>query len=91
MKDIIESKVIAVGVSGWMADFGESLPMDSSLYLPKSSGGTGMPYHNKYPEEWARQNQEAVSEANRTGDIVFFHQKRQYEESRFVNLVLGRA
>ena len=68
MKEIIVKNVIGVGASGWMADFGEALPIGGYL----NSGESGLNYHNQYPEEWARLNKEAIAEANRTGDIVFF-------------------
>lgn len=50
------------------ADFGEALPFESVL----ESGESPETYHNRYPEDWARLNQEAVAEAGRTGDVVFF-------------------
>ncbi|MCE9599168.1 MAG: alpha-glucosidase [Spirochaetia bacterium] len=67
MKDVIKTELIASGVSGWMADFGEALPFDAKLY----SGESAASYHNRYPEEWAALNREAASESNRN-DIVFF-------------------
>lgn len=68
IKGIIKKNVIGAGASGWMADFGEALPFDAVL----ASGESPETYHNKYPEEWAKINKEAIEEANRTGDIVFF-------------------
>ena len=67
MGDIIQQQMIDIGFSGWMADFGEALPMDSVLY-----DGSPEQWHNRYPEEWARVNQKAVADSGRTGDIVFF-------------------
>lgn len=46
-------------VSGWMADFGEYLPFDAVLY---DSSKDPAQHHNEYPEEWAKLNEEAVSE-----------------------------
>lgn len=54
-KDMIEDS----GSAGWMADFGEYLPFDAVLY----GGQNAAEYHNVYPEEWAKVNQEAVEEA----------------------------
>ncbi|VVA37545.1 Hypothetical predicted protein [Prunus dulcis] len=53
------------GVRGWMADFGEGLPVDATLY----SGEDPISAHNKYPELWAQINREFVDEwkANRVG------------------------
>ncbi len=68
VKDVIKKNLIAeAGASGWMADFGEGLPFDARLHE-----GSPREYHNRYPEEWARVNREAVREAGREGDIVFF-------------------
>lgn len=67
IKGIIKTEMIAQGASGWMADFGEALPMDSVL-----QNGDPATYHNRYPEEWARVNREAINEAGRGQDIVFF-------------------
>lgn len=69
MKSIIKDNLIgAAQSSGWMADFGEALPFDAVL----ASGESPQTYHNKYPEEFARLNREAIEEAGRAGDIVFF-------------------
>ncbi|XP_054818303.1 uncharacterized protein LOC129317906 isoform X1 [Prosopis cineraria] len=46
------------GVRGWMADFGEGLPVDAVLY----SGEDPISAHNKYPELWAQVNREFVEE-----------------------------
>lgn len=66
------------GVRGWMADFGEGLPVDADLY----SGEDPISAHNRYPELWAKINREFVEEwkANRVGkeredpeeSLVFF-------------------
>src|SRR5919106_4364604 len=68
VKDLIKEELIGNGVSGWMADFGEGLPYDVVLY----SGADPKSYHNRYAEDWARVNREAIDEAGRGDDIVFF-------------------
>ncbi len=68
LKDVIKEQVIGAGASGWMADFGEALPFDAKLH----DGSDAAVFHNAYPEEWARLNREAIAEAGREGDIVFF-------------------
>lgn len=60
--------MIGVGLSGWMADFGEWLPLDAKLH----SGISAEVYHNVYPAEWARINREAIRKAGKEGKIVFF-------------------
>jgi alpha-glucosidase (family GH31 glycosyl hydrolase) len=60
MKEIIKQEMLMkLGVSGWMADFAEYLPFDALLYNASIDAAS---YHNLYPEEWAKLNQEAVQE-----------------------------
>ncbi len=71
MKDIIKGQLLAAGASGYMADFGEALPFDAQLFSKEPASS----YHNRYPEEWARLNREAIEEWEQThpGEkIVFF-------------------
>ena len=68
IKEIIKKNMIDVGLSGWMADFGEWLPYDAVLYDKRDP----KLYHNVYPVDWARINREAISEAKKDGQIVFF-------------------
>ncbi|MGC6507707.1 MAG: alpha-glucosidase [Myxococcota bacterium] len=69
LKAVIRDELIAVGARGWMADFGEALPFDIRLH----SGEDPELWHNRYPMEWMRLNREAIREAEREGDIVFFN------------------
>ncbi|XP_057721197.1 uncharacterized protein LOC130935459 [Arachis stenosperma] len=55
------------GVRGWMADFGEGLPVDAVLY----SGEDPISAHNRYPELWAKINKEVVEEQEEK-ELVFF-------------------
>jgi alpha-glucosidase (family GH31 glycosyl hydrolase) len=69
IKDIIKERLVdQAGASGWMADFGEALPFNAVL----ASGGSAGVWHNRYPEEWARVNRQAIEEAGRGSDAVFF-------------------
>jgi alpha-glucosidase len=65
---IIRREMIDRGLSGWMADFGEYLPIDAQL----ASGEPGSLMHNAWPTVWARVNADAVARAGRSDDIVFF-------------------
>lgn len=56
IQKIIQKNLIGAGLSGWMADFGEWLPLDAVLY----SGISTQSYHNVYPVEWAKINRERV-------------------------------
>jgi len=69
IKGVIKEELLGSGASGWMADFGEGLPYDAVL----SSGADPRSYHNRYAEEWAEVNREAIREASREDDVVFFN------------------
>jgi len=68
IKNIIKKNMIDMGLSGWMADFGEWLPYDAILHDKRDAAL----YHNVYPVDWARVNREAIAEAGMEGKIVFF-------------------
>ena len=66
-KNVIKTNLIGLGFKGWMADFGEYLPADAVC-----AGGSGLALHNAWPMLWARCNREAVEEAGKLGECVFF-------------------
>ena len=68
LKNIIKQNLLANGLAGYMADFGEWLPFDAVL----ASGENAASWHNRYPVEWARLNREAIREAGLEGQVVFF-------------------
>lgn len=82
VKDLIKDELIGNGVSGWMADFGEGLPYDVVLY----SGADPKRYHNRYAEEWAETNREAIRVAGRGEDIVFFNRSGYTRSPRYSTL-----
>jgi alpha-glucosidase len=82
IKDIIKDELIGTGASGWMADFGEGLPYDAVL----DSGADPKSYHNRYAEEWAKVNREAIDEAGREDDIVFFNRSGYTQSPRYSTL-----
>lgn len=68
IKNIIKENMIGIGLSGWMADFGEYLPTDAVLY----SGEDAQLVHNTWASIWAKINREAVEECGKLGEIMFF-------------------
>lgn len=64
----IGRNMIDFGLSGWMADFGEYLPIDVHL----ANGVDARIMHNAWPTLWAKVNARAVAERGRTGDVLFF-------------------
>ena len=68
IKGIIKTNMIEqTGTSGWMHDFGEALPFDGVI-----AGMDAAQFHNQYPVEWSRVAREAIEEAGRGDDILFF-------------------
>ncbi len=68
LKEIIKKNMLSIGLSGWMADFGEYTPCDCTPF----SGEDAALLHNKFPVIWAKLNREAVEEMQKLGDVVFF-------------------
>lgn len=63
---LIKKNMLELGISGWMADFGEYLPMDCVLY-----DGEAAQLHNRWPVLWAKINREAIEEYG-AEDVMFF-------------------
>ncbi|RJT26500.1 alpha-glucosidase [Chakrabartia godavariana] len=65
---VLAREMLDIGMSGWMADFGEYLPTELRL----ADGSDPMEAHNRWPVLWAEVNAQAVESRGRTGDAVFF-------------------
>ncbi len=83
MKHIIKENLIAFGLKGWMADFGEYLPCDSVLY----SGEDPKKIHNKWPAIWAKLNKEAIEESGLDEEIFFFARAGYTESIRYSKMM----
>jgi len=66
-EEVIGKRMIDFGLDGWMADFGEYLPVDLRLH-----DGNPMQEHNRWPVRWAEVNACAVASRGRTGDVLWF-------------------
>jgi alpha-glucosidase len=64
-KDEITQSFSNLGFSGWMADFGEALPINAKL-----ANANANYFHNQYLEKWAQLNREIAEELGE--DVVFF-------------------
>lgn len=64
---LIKKNMLDRGVDGYMADFGEYLPVDSVLH-----DGNPAAMHNEWPTLWAKINREAVESHPRAKEIFFF-------------------
>ena len=82
LKGIIKTNLIGNGFSGWMADFCEWLPWDAKIY----SGEAAPTFHNRYPVEWARLNREAIKEAGKEGEVVFFNRAGYTSSAKYSTL-----
>lgn len=67
-KEVIKDNLIDFGLDGWMADFGEYLPTDCVL----SNGKSAEIMHNAWPAIWAKVNYEAVKEAGKLEEVLYF-------------------
>ncbi|MFC4174456.1 alpha-glucosidase [Microvirga sp. GCM10011540] len=65
---VIGQNMLDFGLSGWMADFGEYLPIDVHL----ANGVDAKLMHNAWPTLWAEVNARAVESRGKTGEILFF-------------------
>jgi alpha-glucosidase len=65
---VIGRNMLDYGLSGWMADFGEYLPVNVTL----ANGVDAKIMHNAWPTLWAQVNAQAVASRGRTGDALFF-------------------
>lgn len=65
---IIGQNMLDFGLSGWMADFGEYLPIDVHL----ANGVPATLMHNAWPTLWAEVNARAVAKRGQTGEALFF-------------------
>jgi len=65
---VLGREMLDIGISGWMADFGEYLPTDVRL----ADGSDPMEAHNLWPVLWAKVNDMALASRGRQGDALFF-------------------
>lgn len=67
-KEVLKKNMIDFGLDGWMADFGEYLPIDIKLH----NGESPLLEHNRWPVLWAKCNYEALEETGNLGKILYF-------------------
>jgi sulfoquinovosidase len=65
---VIGRNMLDYGLSGWMADFGEYLPINVRL----ANGVDARLMHNAWPVLWAEVNARAVASRGKTGEALFF-------------------
>lgn len=82
-KNLIKQNMIGIGLDGWMADFGEYLPLDAVLY----SGEDPAVLHNQWPAIWARMNREAILETGKEGQVFFFTRAGNTETVKYSDMM----
>jgi len=65
---VIGQNMLDFGLTGWMADFGEYLPININL----ANGVDARLMHNAWPTLWAEVNAKAVESRGMTGEATFF-------------------
>ncbi|NMP20863.1 TIM-barrel domain-containing protein [Sulfobacillus harzensis] len=68
VKSRVFSPAVEMGFDGWMADFGEHLPVGSQL----ADGSDGWQSHNRWPLLWQSLNREFWEAQRPNGDYSFF-------------------
>ncbi|CAO3582318.1 unnamed protein product [Absidia cylindrospora] len=61
LKSVLKKQVFDNGISGYLADYGHTLPMDSN-HLQLFSKKDALTYHNQYAEDWAKLHEELFKE-----------------------------
>ncbi len=64
---IISEYVLGVGASGFMADFGEYLPMDAVVFK-----GSAQRQHSRWPQLWAQTVRQACNQAGKPDCVAFY-------------------
>lgn len=67
MSTVIAEEVLADGVDGFMADFGEGLPMDAVLHAGRADR-----VHNAWPRLWAEVVREGCEKAGKPDCVTWF-------------------
>lgn len=68
LKGYLRAAVKESGLDGWMADYGEWLPIEARM----RDGSDGLEAHNLYPLLWQRAHRELLDEVRPDGDYLFF-------------------
>lgn len=72
-------EAIALGGLGWMADFGEWMPIDDAK---PASGENPELVHNRYPVLWQQTNREAMEEAGKLDEMCVYFRSGHLRSQR---------
>lgn len=73
-KELMKTNLLDLGLAGWMADFGEYTPTYARSKFAARSWGEdhGEILHQSFSQDWAELNYEAVEEAGKMGEILYW-------------------
>ena len=83
MVRLLDDMITKYGMKGWMADFGEALPMNIEL----ANGKDSYLEHNNYPIRWAEINRRAINRLGVNNDVVTFHRSGYLGIQKHVNMM----
>ena len=83
VESFFESMIEDLGIDGWMADYGEWLPLDARL----ASGVPAREHHNLYPAAWHRASRSAFDRLRPDGDYVIFTRSGWTRQQQVANVV----
>lgn len=84
IKSVIKKNMIEeAGLSGWMADFGEYLPINGNSIMKENMELA----HNNYPVLWAKCNYEALKENENLGEMIFYTRSGYSGISKYTTVV----
>lgn len=79
---IIKENMLDLGIDGYMADFGEYLPVDSVLH-----NGDPIALHNVWPTIWAKINREAIDTHKRSKEVFFFTRSGYNKAQKYTTMM----
>ncbi len=78
LKNTMIEGMIQNGLSGWMADYGEYLPLDCKVHEPNT-----IKAHCELPLLWAKLNHEIVEETKNRTELLIFHRSAAMGSNHF--------
>ncbi|KAI8065668.1 glycosyl hydrolases family 31-domain-containing protein [Gongronella butleri] len=74
-KDILKTQLFDIGISGYLADYGYTLPMDlasAKRVALSASQCNATDYHNQYAEDWTKLHHDLLTETGLDDHAVVF-------------------
>ncbi|MFX0069477.1 MAG: alpha-glucosidase [Candidatus Hermodarchaeota archaeon] len=81
-KTIIKKNLINIGISGWMLDYGEYLPVDTNTKI--HSDMSVEEYHNYYPVEFAKVVYQLLKDVQKLNEIFVFNRSGFSHASKYM-------